>query len=518
MQVVEAWRRLSNRNKAAALAALIATALMLALLARAAGTPAMALLYSGLDPSAAGEILEALETMDVKADVRGDAIYVPEARRDATRMALARDGLPRQSQAGFEILDGLNGFATSSDLFDATYWRAKEGELARTILAETGVRSARVHLAIPKHSAFAREKLAPSAAVTVGMARGALDLERAHAMRLLVALAVPGLSPEQVAVLDAAGGVVLAPGTDDPAILANGKVSDREHALEQDLARLLEARVGSGNARVKVTMSVSDEQTVRHERLVDPDRRALATNESTEMSEQGSDASGVVTVASNLPDGDAALSAPAPAQSKRNETSEATRYEISEVKTETMIMPGALRQVHVAVLINDAVAVADDGAVSSLKRPEAELEALRKLVAAAVGFSETRGDVVTIESMPFDRPEPAGEEAARGAVAELLGANLVPILQLVIPAAVSLILALFVLRPLLAKSPEGQAGAPIAAPAAQPAALLVAQPATLAPAHAAETPIDNLQRLASEQKGATSAVLKTWLEQPEPAR
>lgn len=515
MPVSEVWRKLSLRNKAIAIAAAIAIALALAALARAATAPRMALLYAGLDPSASGEILQALETMDIGAEVRGDAIYVPERRRDATRMALAREGLPRQSQAGFEILDDLKAFSTSSDMFDATYWRAKEGELARTIIAEQGVRSARVHLAMPKRSAFARKETAPSAVVTVRMAYGRLDSPRAQAMRLLVALAVPGLSPDKVAVLDAAGGVVLAPGESDQSRLALSATNEREKELERDLAEMLEARVGPGNVRVKVTLTVSDEQVVRRERVVDPERRALLSSETTQISEQGAEAAGVVTVASNLPEGDAAASA-APAQSRRNENSEAARFELSEVKTETVSMPGALRQVHVAVLVNEAPRPAEGGAEAPAPRSPEELEALRKLVAAAIGFSQARGDVVTIESLPFDAPAPAGSEAADDFLADAVARNLVPVLQLVIPALVTLILGLFVLRPLLS---GGKAGAASPAPAGQ-APALAAEPAGAPPARIPQgaAPLEELNRIAAEQKDAASAVLKSWLEQPEPAR
>lgn len=516
MPLLKAWNDLPDRRKAMVMAAAIAIALAIAALAKAASTPRLSLLYAGLDPAASGEILQSLETMDVRAEVRGDAIYVPESLRDATRMALAREGLPRQSQAGFEILDDLKSFATSSEMFDATYWRAKEGELARTILAEPGVRAARVHLAIPKRSSFARAQAAPSAVVTVRMAQGRLDSRRAQAMRLLVALAVPDLSPDKVAVLDAAGGVVLAPGAGDETQASINKTNDREKALEQDLVEMLEARVGPGNARVKVTLAVSDEQVVRQERLVDPDRRALATSETSQISEQGSDAGGVVTVASNLPDGDA-TAATAPAQSRRNESSEATRYELSEVKTEIVTPPGALRQVQVAVLINQPSRTGAEDAQSPPARTNEELESLRKLVSAAIGYNEERGDVVTIESLPFDEPLADGTEATADAVADFLERNLVPILQLVIPALVTLVLALFVLRPLLSgggdAAPPSLAGDSVnpALNAAPAAAQIAAHP------HAEATPLDQLQRVAAEDKGAASAVLKSWLEQPEGA-
>ena len=150
-------------RKAMAIVAALGAAAAIWLLAKSASAPHMALLYSGLDPGASGEVLAALETMDVAADVRGDAIYVPERRRDGVRMALAREGLPQQGQGGFELLEKLDGFSTTSEMFDAAYWRAKEGELARTILATPGVKSARVHIASARASAFSRNAPPPMA-------------------------------------------------------------------------------------------------------------------------------------------------------------------------------------------------------------------------------------------------------------------------------------------------------------------------------------------------------------------
>lgn len=517
LPVLNAWRRLSDRNKAAVAASAIAVLLAIAALAKAASTPRMALLYAGLEPSTSGEILASLEALDVRADVRGDAIFVPESRRDAIRMALAREGLPRQSQAGFEILDNLKSFSTSSELFDATYWRAKEGELARTILAEPGVRSARVHLAVPKRSAFSRSQPSPSAVVTVRMAFGRLEPSRAQAIRLIVALAVPDLSPEKVAVLDAAAGVVLAPGDSDQSNASPSAVEEREKALEQDLIELLEARVGQGNARVKVTLSVSDEQVVRQERLVDPERRALASRESTEAAEQGADAGGIVSVASNLPEGDAASTTSA-TQSRRNESSEATRYEISEVKTETVKLPGALRQVQVAVLINQQKKSNSDGAQSPGQRTEAELEALRKLVAAAIGFDNSRGDVVTIESLPFEDSAEAGAEVTSNFIDSVVMPNIIPFLQLVIPAIVTLILGLFVLRPLLATGAGSAQQGPSDILAAPNAVIPAAPQSAAIQTDHQSAPLEMLQKLALEEKGAATAVLKTWLEHEEPSR
>jgi flagellar M-ring protein FliF len=505
---LEDWRRLSTRNQIVAIAAVFGVIATFGFLIQSARAPHLALLYSGLDATSSGEILEALEAANVAYDVRGDAIFVDEGRRDSIRMTLAQKGLPQQGQAGFELLDDMNGFATTSDMFDATYWRAKEGELARTIIATPGVKSARVHIAAPKRSAFSRSAPAASAVVTVTMARGRVRREHAEAMRFVVALAVPDLSPEHVAVIDSNGGVVLAPGSNDLTAELAASVGDRESEIESDLINLLEARVGVGNARVKVAIDVSHEQETLFERVLDPQRRIMMNRESTEILESGSDGNGVVTVASNLPEGDVDATS-APGQSKRNETTESTKFDVSETRRETVSSPGAIKRVQVAVLINETPeAEADSKAASSARSPE-ELESLKKLVSAAVGFDASRGDVVTIAILPFDKPTPAGEQASTNPIVDFLSVNFMSILKLVVPALVSIILALFVLKPVLASvksAPSLEAGA------VQPRAALEAPPPQQQP-----TPVDEMRRIASEQQAASTAVLKNWLEKSENA-
>jgi flagellar M-ring protein FliF len=98
----------------------------------------MGLLYSGLDASVTGEIIDELDKRGTRYEIKGDAILVPQNDRDSVRFALARDGLPKQSVQGYELLDNVNGFSVTSEMYNAAYWRAKEGELTRTILAVPG--------------------------------------------------------------------------------------------------------------------------------------------------------------------------------------------------------------------------------------------------------------------------------------------------------------------------------------------------------------------------------------------
>jgi flagellar M-ring protein FliF len=391
-------------------------------------------------------------------------------------------------------------------MFDATYWRAKEGELARTILASPGVRLARVHIAAPKRAAFSREAERASASVTVSMARGALGPDQAMAMRFLVALAVPGLDAENVAVIDSDRGVVLAPGANDT-MVAGGAEADQERELERSLVDLLEARVGVGNARVKVSIELSREQATLFERTIDPQSRMVTRSESTNASESGNDGSGVVTVASNLPEGDANSTTTA-GRRERNEAREALQYDASERRLETITAPGTRKRVQVAAMINEIPRRSEDGETTFEARTPEELQALQNLIAAAVGFDTSRGDVVTVESLAFDMPESEGETAKRNGVMDFLSANAMGILQLVIPAIVTLILALFVLKPLLTSG----AAKPVAATAAL-APPPVALNAATAPAAPQLTPVEEMSRIAAERRPEATALLTDWLDE-----
>ncbi len=505
-KLASVWNEMSLSRKVILAGVLVATLIVLSAVMNMATKPRMAFLYGGLDASAAGDVLGALEAMDVEAEVRGEAIYVPENRRDSLRMALARQGLPQQGQPGFELLDELNGFATTSEMFDAAYWRAKEGELARTLLATPGVKSARVHIAVPKSSSFARRRRPPSASATITMSRGRLDMQQATSMRYLLALAVPDMEPEQVAIIDSVNGVILKPGAGDPVIQAEGDSLDRERRLEANLMDLIEARVGPGNARVTVSLDIDRERETVSERILDPESRVMMGRETTEMQESESGgSSGAVTVASNLPDGDAGGQS-SQSNSSRSETNEQTRFDISEVNRQREKLPGAISRVHVAVLVNNVPG--EDGAEPA-PRAEGELESIRELVTAAVGYDEARGDIVTVKSMPFHEFEAVETPEKTGGIMLWAQQNVMSILQIVIPAIVVIVLGMFVLKPVLTQDIGGASQAP---------ALLAAEPADAQPAaQIARSPLEELRDLSASDKEATATLLKEWLGDTERA-
>ena len=443
-QITSVWTALSVRQRIVVLAATVATVLSVFFLARLASTPSMSLLYAGLENGAAGEVVQALEARGIPYEVNGGAILVPDSQRDSLRLTLASEGLPANSNQGYELLDSLSGFGTTSQMFDAAYWRAKEGELARTIVSNPNISSARVHIANSSANPFQRD-VTPTASISVSTSGGELSVQQARALKYLVASAVPGLLPEDVAVIDGRGGLIASESENS----AGPTAEDRAVGLRERVQRLVEARVGTGNAVVEVSVeTVTDRESIR-ERRFDPQERVVISTDTEESSETSQETGGGdVTVASNLPDG-AAGGGGDSSQSQSSETRERVNFEVSETTREVTRMPGAVRRQTVAVLVNGSYQEGPDGEQQFVPVPDEELTALRDLVASAVGFDEARGDQITIRSLPFERPEGLGT----GPISPGLFTGTIDtmrLIQMAILAVVALILGMFVVRPILA--------------------------------------------------------------------
>ncbi|MFT4793159.1 MAG: flagellar M-ring protein FliF [Paracoccaceae bacterium] len=440
------WEGSDSRQRLVSALAAIAALLALGGLASVALSPSMSLLYAGLDQNSAGAVVSALEARGVPYEVRGDGIFVESGQRDATRMALASDGLPESGAAGYELLDSLSGFGTTAEMFDAAYWRAKEGELARTILALPSVRKARVHIANPVRRPFQGGGSA-TASVVVTTKGGALSANQAEAIRFLVASAVAGLQIEAVSVIDAERGVVLRAGEAGMPGVAGG--DDKADALRRNVERLLAARVGPESVIVEVSVDTDRNAEKITERVLDPESRvAVSTDTEKSADESTGGGAGDVTVASNLPDGDVQTDGGGKSASNSTRTRERVNYEVSEVLRERTRSPGEVRRISVAVLVDGTRTIGADGAEIWAARPEVELNALRMLVESAIGFDEGRGDVISIQSLEFAKAaELGGEATAR--TGGFFVANAMTLIQLAVLSLVVMALGLFVLRPMM---------------------------------------------------------------------
>ncbi len=443
-QILTLWNALDTKRRVLAIGASAAMFAAIILLTKVASSPGMSLLYAGLEEAAAGEVIQSLEARGIAYNVRGDAIFVPSSVRDETRLMLAAAGLPTNSHSGYELLDSLTGFGTTSQMFDAAYWRAKEGELARTIVASPHIRSARVHISQGTSTPFRRE-IAPTASVTVTTTGAQLSAAQARSLRFLVASAISGMTPEDVSVIDGLGGLVYGPENETQNSAQGG---DRAKELRRNVERLLDAHVGHGRSVVEISIDTVRDREVIHQREIVPDSRVAISSETEESSSSSTDtrAQGV-TVASNLPDGDAA-NAEGSAESRETQTRQRTNFEVSETRREIERQPGAIRRMTVAVMI-DGIREADEtGAMIWRPRSEAELEALRELVASAVGLDEARGDQITLRSLPFEPVAALGTEATPSLFSQG-SLDVMTLLKWAFLLMSLLVVALFILRPIL---------------------------------------------------------------------
>ena len=496
MNFIKTLQSLSLARQLMLGAAVLGVVAAMTFMVRGAMQPPMALLYSGLEPTHAGEIIEELEQRDVKYEIRSGAIFVSAPARDRVRFDLAQQGLPKQAIKGYELLDDVNGFSVTSEMYNASYWRAKEGELTRTILAIPGVQAARVHIGASLRSGFSRHRSSQTASVTLSASRD-LSQNQAEAIQYLVALAVAGLNPDDVAVIDSRYGILAGPNVDksaQPAAVAE----DQSKAMEDKILRLLTARVGEGNAEVSVSVDVTRARELVSSVQFDPDSRVIRQRTSNDISESREGGNGALTVASNLPQ-EGGQNAGGATSTVKNST-ESVAYELNELRRETETLPGEIRRVSVAVLLNqDAIEFANDQAdiAQALEEISAEFE---QLIASAAGLDFDRGDTIAVELMPFKQPIEEELITPPGLVSQLMERHLWSAIQAILLGLVVIVLGVFVIRPMFRAAPAGETEE---------------AEGTTTVTRLETDPIEYLKEYTRERETETAAILQEWLNEDQ---
>ena len=330
-------------------------------------------------------------------------------------------------------------------------------------------------------------------------------------LRLVVASAVPSLLPEDVTILDAETGVILAPGDAGDARNASDDPNNYSSRLKQSVENIIEARMGVGRAVVEVTVELETFTESIVERSFDPEKRVAISTE-TEESTQSANGSAPanVTIASNLPDGN--TTAGEQSNSNNTTTKERVNYEVSETTREHNSLPGTIKKISAAVLLDGILTTNDAGESQWIPRSAEEIEVISNLVKAAIGFDADRGDQLTVSSLEFPAAIPAGS-FAEWSPFDLFEVNIIKLLQLAVLGLVSLVLGLFVVRPLLNSSSR------IPIPMLPPSNQLL-QHAAIGEQRSESKTIDQpqidklstLRGLVSERPDDSSKILKKWFE------
>jgi flagellar M-ring protein FliF len=434
--------------------------------------PGMTLLYSGLDPSDSGQIVQRMDAQGIPYELRGDGsqIYVPQDQVARLRLSLASEGIPAGGSIGYEIFDRADALGTTNFVQQINQIRALEGELSRTIRSLHQVRSARVHLVMPKRELFSRDRAEPTASVVLAL-QGSLDKGQVSAIQHVVSSAVPGMRSKNVSVVDSTG-ELLARGADDGALdTANSEDLRRsyEARLSQAIEQLLVQTLGAGKVRAEVSAILDFSQVTTNKEEFNPDGQVARSTNSIEETGTSQERQGEnnVSVANNTPNPPGQDANGTNGSSSQNgRTEEIVNYEISKTVRTEVKAGGEVKRISAAVLVDGVYSTAADGTRAYAARTPEELAQINALVKSAIGFDEKRGDVVEIVNMKFAEPELVEESGL-----PLLGldkTDLMRIAELIVLAVVALLVLLLVVRPLL--------GRILAMPSSAPANIALAGP------------------------------------------
>lgn len=389
--------------------------------------PEYRVLFSNISDQDGGSIVAQLGQMNIpyRFSGGGGAIMVPADQVHEARLKLAQQGLPKGGAVGFELLD-QERFGISQFSEQINYQRALEGELARTIETLGPVVSARIHLAIPKPSLFVREKKHPSASITLQLHAGrSLDQSQVSAITWLVSSAVPGLTAENVTLVDQHGNLMTITGSQAQQTSQLKYTTEIEADYRQRIHSILAPIVGSKNVKAQVTAQIDfthmEQTSEQFQPNAAPDKKAVRSQQISGSQQGGaSAASGVPGALSNLPPTPSSAPLEEPARTQNNEAStatpknrsaeaaqakvpynsrndETTNYELDRTLTHTKRSTGTIERLSVAVVVNWL----PDSEGNSKALSQEQLTQINALIKEAIGFNAARGDTVNVVNSPF---------------------------------------------------------------------------------------------------------------------
>lgn len=357
-------------------------------------------LYAGMDPGDARAMSADLTAAQIPFDVSSDGttLLVPAANLDKARLATTARGGPHSGRMGFELFDKPNWVGSEFDE-RVNYQRALEGELEHTVGTLTDISSARVHLVLPTESLFAASPHEAKASVVLKLRHPSLSVAEADSIRNLISAAVDRLSPENVILVDADG--------HGPLGTRTGEAAEEEHAqaLSARLVETLEPVVGVGNVRATVNLEYDHSASDQVEEKYDPDQSAPLSMQRTEQN-MGTQtlAAGVPGTASNALNSNQQVPVyPSSASQPQSVKEESGTYGVSKTTRHTNDPGGRLHRITAALVVNDREENSGAGKTSTWKpRSTEELQRIQQLAQAALGYDQTRGDVVSVANIGFE--------------------------------------------------------------------------------------------------------------------
>ena len=462
--VMQNLSNLSQRQKLSAAAALAAAIALLVGVWLWSQEPDYAVLFSNLEERDGGAIVTALQQQNVpyRFSAGGGAILVPQSMVHDVRLRLAAEGLPRGGMVGFELMEGQK-LGVSQFHEQVNFQRALEGELSRTIQSLASIARARVHLAIPKQTAFLRNQQAPTASVLVNLLPGRrLDEAQVAGIVHLVASSVPQLATDQVSVVDQSGQLLTQSAKQDSGLDPTQLeyVDELERSYIERIRTILTPVVGAGNFRAQVTADVDFTRTEQTAEIYKPNPtpdQAIRSQQTSESLSGDLGAQGVPGALTNQPPVPATAPLTAPpaggaAGGEKIGTSSRNaiiNYELDKTIQHVRRAAGEIRRLSVAVVLNHRSTTNAKGNVETGPLSDEEVRKITDLIREAVGYSEARGDTLNVANSIFaEAPEEVLPELPLWKDPEIIAIAKEALRYLIVVAVLAFV-AFGVIRPLM---------------------------------------------------------------------
>lgn len=393
-------------------------------------------IQTGLSPTSANRVASALSSAGVpyKLENGGTSVAVPEGKVNDAQVALGSAGL---SSGGHPDLSQMNTGSLSSTAFQqqVNYQIGLEGQIANTIEGIDGVDSAEVQLVLPKDQLFQDQSSQATAAVMLTAPMG-LDASTVRGIAHQVASSVQGLDPQNVTITDQTGALLWPNG--DAGGGAGGMPSklqaEQTYAAQvsSQVDALLTRTLGPGKAEARVNVDLNVDQTETNSTTYDdsqPPIQLQGTKSSEKLKSNGANPSGPAGTPSNIPGytGGSASNG----NSDYSNTQSSTTNGVNTTQTHTVVAPGTINRMDVALMVDQSV-------------PAAQVAALKTAVESMVGLDPSRGDTLNVASLKFASPAAAGGGAKGGPLA-VLGGDPFSLVKK-IGAAIAVLVLLFLVR------------------------------------------------------------------------
>lgn len=408
-------------------------------------------LYGGLEQKDTTRIISVLREANIATDVTmdGTKVLVAAGKSSFARALLAERGLPSGATAGYELFDKLGSVGLTSFMQDVTRKRAVEGELARTIQMIKGILAARVHIVFADRGSFRQNAQPPSASVVLDTVSDE-GFRSATIVRRLVAAAVPGLSPQNVVVMNTSGSLLT--DASDDASDGSSKKLELEKAVSkvllESINQTLVPYLGLDHFRANVNARLNIDRRTTRQVKYDPDSRVERSvkSEKEKSDSSNADAPRSVSVQENLPEAEGGTTASKSSSKATERKTQTTNYEVATVTTAVESKGYVVERVSVALLVNKKRLGTSSGQTAP---SEKQLEEIKSVVSSAAGLDESRGDQITIIAVEFD---PAGaklDPVAEPGIVIAMVSQLGSVARALGGIAICLIFVFLVVRPVL---------------------------------------------------------------------